>query len=102
VLQDEDHGAWLEEALADLIKTKEHAEQVRRGAMLSLDARQKFWDGVQSRVVKYRQPLARTTLRELVRLRIAAPDSMLSSTAKRIGIAKPVYRPQLRAMAGLR
>ncbi len=58
VAQDEDHGAWLEEALA-LYATNEDAQaQVRRGAMLSLAARGRFWSGVQSAVVRWRQPRA--------------------------------------------
>jgi pyrroloquinoline-quinone synthase len=56
--QDEDHGAWLEEALA-LYATNDLAQaQVRRGALLSLEARARFWSGVQRAVVKWRQPKA--------------------------------------------
>ena len=73
VEQDEDHGKWLEEALALHATTDEQQAQIRRGAMLSLGAREKFWSGVQRAVVRYRQPRAvrpdgsrpRSTLHEL-------------------------------------
>jgi pyrroloquinoline quinone (PQQ) biosynthesis protein C len=58
VEQDQDHGAWLEEALAQFGQSEESRAQIRRGAILSLDARLKFWSGVQRAVVKYRQPRA--------------------------------------------
>jgi pyrroloquinoline-quinone synthase len=71
--QDEDHGLWLEEALARYGSTAEAQEQIRRGALLSLEARRRFWDGVQSAVMRWRQPRSirpdgptpRTTFREL-------------------------------------
>ena len=101
VLQDEDHGAWLEEALVDLIQSPEQAAQVRQGALMSLEARKQFWDGVQNRVVNYRQPLGRTPLAEKLRVRLGVPDSRLSTLARKMNLARPVYRPQLRALAGL-
>lgn len=58
VAQDVDHGAWLEEALATFGSTDEARAQIRRGAMLSLEARARFWTGVQSAVVRWRQPSA--------------------------------------------
>ena len=58
VEQDDDHGAWLEEALADYATTPEAQAQIHRGAMLSLEARRAFWEGVQRAVVLYRQPRA--------------------------------------------
>jgi hypothetical protein len=54
--QDGDHGAWLEEALASYATTSEAQEQIRRGALASLQARYDFWQGVQRQVVLYRQP----------------------------------------------
>ncbi|HEU4584078.1 MAG TPA: iron-containing redox enzyme family protein [Polyangiaceae bacterium] len=54
--QDGDHGAWLEEALASYATTAEAQEQIRRGALASLQARYDFWEGVQRQVVLYRQP----------------------------------------------
>jgi pyrroloquinoline-quinone synthase len=56
VEQDGDHGAWLEEALARNAETSEQQEQIRRGALASLQARYDFWEGVQRQVVLYRQP----------------------------------------------
>jgi pyrroloquinoline quinone (PQQ) biosynthesis protein C len=58
VAQDEDHGAWLEEALARACTTEEGRREVRRGALLSLEARARFWSGVQRAVVRWRQPRA--------------------------------------------
>ena len=54
--QDEDHAIWLEEALASMIQTQEEADQVREGTLLSLEARRRFWEGVQEQVVQWRQP----------------------------------------------
>lgn len=54
--QDEDHGAWLEEALVRYADTREAQQQIWRGAMLSLAARRRFWTGVQDKVVRWRQP----------------------------------------------
>jgi hypothetical protein len=56
--QDVDHGSWLEEALRRLGDGREAREQIRRGAMFSLAARARFWDGVQRAVVRWRQPRA--------------------------------------------
>lgn len=58
VEQDIDHGTWLEEALVRFGTTSEAREQIRRGALLSLDARMRFWSGVQRAVVRWRQPRA--------------------------------------------
>jgi len=56
VEQDDDHGAWLEEALAEYASTPEAQAQIRRGALASLQARYSFWEGVQRQIVLYRQP----------------------------------------------
>ena len=56
VEQDDDHGSWLEEALAGYAHTAEAQAQIRKGALLSLDARRQFWDGVQQAIVRWRQP----------------------------------------------
>lgn len=58
VEQDVDHGRWLEEALARYATSAEAEAQIRRGALLSLEARGRFWTGVQSAVVRWRQPRA--------------------------------------------
>lgn len=54
--QDIDHGNWLQEALALFSTTREEQMQIRRGALLSLAARERFWSGVQDKVVRWRQP----------------------------------------------
>jgi hypothetical protein len=48
--QDVDHGAWLEEALVAFCETPEAREQIRRGALLSLKAREQFWWGVLDKI----------------------------------------------------
>jgi pyrroloquinoline quinone (PQQ) biosynthesis protein C len=58
VAQDVDHGAWLEEALERLGGEEAAQTLVRRGALASLAARERFWDGVQRAVVVFRQPRA--------------------------------------------
>lgn len=58
VEQDGDHGAWLEEALERYAVTDEARAEIRRGALASLEARRRFWDGVQQAVIAYRQPRA--------------------------------------------
>ena len=71
--QDEDHGAWLEEALARYATTEEARAQILTGARLSLEARRRFWDGVQRAVMRWRQPKSprpdgkspRTTFQEI-------------------------------------
>jgi hypothetical protein len=54
--QDVDHGAWLEQALARYAGTADAQREIRRGALLSLEARARFWSGVQSKIVRWRQP----------------------------------------------
>jgi pyrroloquinoline quinone (PQQ) biosynthesis protein C len=56
--QDVDHGSWLEQALAGLADGEAAQREIRRGALQSLEARARFWTGVQSAVVRYRQPRA--------------------------------------------
>ena len=81
VAQDVDHGRWLEEALTRFGTTHEARQQIRRGAMLSLEARGRFWGGVQRAVVRWRQPRAirpdgatpRTVLQEVL---VTAWDGM--------------------------
>jgi pyrroloquinoline quinone (PQQ) biosynthesis protein C len=50
VSQDEDHGAWLEEALARLATTAEAQEQIRRGCLASLAARERLWWGIADKI----------------------------------------------------
>ncbi len=55
-LQDVDHGRWLEEALELDATSPKAQDQIRRGALLSLQARERFWSAVQDKVVRWRQP----------------------------------------------
>lgn len=48
--QDEDHGAWLEEALVKYCLDEQNREHIRKGALMSLDAREKFWWGVTDKI----------------------------------------------------
>jgi pyrroloquinoline quinone (PQQ) biosynthesis protein C len=48
--QDADHGAWLEEALVAFCDSAESRRQIRRGALLSLKAREQFWWGVLDKI----------------------------------------------------
>ncbi|MEE9146535.1 MAG: iron-containing redox enzyme family protein [Candidatus Tectomicrobia bacterium] len=48
--QDEDHGAWLEEALVEYCDTAVAREHIRCGATLSLNARETFWWGVMDKM----------------------------------------------------
>ena len=45
-IQDQDHGAWLEEALAQFAITDEAQAQIREGCFFSLAARERLWWGV--------------------------------------------------------
>jgi pyrroloquinoline quinone (PQQ) biosynthesis protein C len=54
--QDIDHGRWLEEALVRFSEDPKSQAQVKRGSRLSLEARARFWSGVQDRIVRWRQP----------------------------------------------
>lgn len=100
-LQDQDHGRWLEEALAILIRTPEDAAQVRRGALLSMQARMRFWDGVQNRVVRYRQPVKLWDVRERLRLWGSQHQETVAKLNPEWGAKLAVYRPQVRKVAGL-
>ena len=54
--QDIDHGTWLEEALVRFAGDPQSQEEIRRGTLLSLAARERFWGGVQDKIVRWRQP----------------------------------------------
>ncbi len=100
-LQDQDHGRWLEEALVRMVRTPEQAAQVRRGAMLSMEARRNFWDGVQSRVVRWRQPVQLWDVRERMRLFLGRQQPRIARLSPDLGRRIAVYRPQVRLAAGL-
>jgi pyrroloquinoline-quinone synthase len=102
VAQDVDHGRWLEEALTRFGTTHEARQQIRRGAMLSLEARGRFWGGVQRAVVRWRQPRAirpdgatpRTVLQEVL---VTAWDGMprLRALEARYDAFKAKRRPSI-------
>ncbi len=94
VVQDEDHGAWMEEALVLLIRTHEDADRIREGTLRSLEARHRFWDGVQFQVVNWRQPDAGAARNWLWAGGLFGGTLLGGDSDK-----KPIYRPQLRAMA---
>ena len=102
VAQDVDHGRWLEEALTRFGSTHEARQQIRRGAMLSLEARGRFWSGVQRAVVRWRQPRAirpdgatpRTILQEVL---VTAWDGMprLRALEARYEALRTRHRPSI-------
>ncbi len=102
VAQDVDHGRWLEEALTRFGTTHDARQQIRRGAMLSLEARGRFWGGVQRAVVRWRQPRAirpdgatpRTVLQEVL---VTAWDGMprLRALEARYDAFKAKRRPSI-------
>jgi len=100
ISQDEDHGRWLEEALADRIQNAEDEHLIRAGALQSLEARRRFWDGVQSRVVAWRQPNAFSPVAEQARLWLGRRPG-LGRLARRLHPGAVVYRPEVRKMAGV-
>ncbi len=54
--QDVDHGNWLASALALYCTDRASQNLIRHGALLSLEARYRFWSGVQDKIVRWRQP----------------------------------------------
>ena len=54
--QDIDHGNWLQEALERFSHEPKEQSLIRRGALLSLEARSRFWSAVQEKIVRWRQP----------------------------------------------
>ncbi|MDP2340812.1 MAG: iron-containing redox enzyme family protein [Deltaproteobacteria bacterium] len=83
-LQDIDHGRWLEEALLLNASTSKAQQEIRRGALLSLEARERFWSGVQDKVTRWRQP-------QNVHLRTQARGERFSLR----GLAKETVKDQL-------
>lgn len=49
-VQDVDHAAWLEEALARFATTDEAQAQIRRGCLESLAARERLWWGIADKI----------------------------------------------------
>jgi pyrroloquinoline quinone (PQQ) biosynthesis protein C len=98
--QDEDHGAWLEEALYRYSGDETSRSLIRRGALASLEARRVFWDGVQSAVIRFRQPRAArqdgATARSLAReLLLTAWDANPVATRIEAGVQRMRARLQV-------
>jgi pyrroloquinoline quinone (PQQ) biosynthesis protein C len=101
--QDVDHGSWLEQALERLATDEAAQREIRRGALASLEARVQFWTGVQSAVVRYRQPRAvrpdgakpRSLLQEIA---LTAWDG--SSLARRVELGVKKAHERLRPTLG--
>ena len=97
--QDEDHALWLEEALASMLETPEQAEQVREGTLISLEARRRFWEGVQSEVVAWRQPARPLDLPERARMWLSNHHKWLGRISPQWASRTAVYRPQAHALS---
>jgi pyrroloquinoline quinone (PQQ) biosynthesis protein C len=105
--QDVDHGSWLEEALERLAGSERAQSEIRRGALASLEARARFWSGVQRAVVRYRQPRAvrpdgpkpRSLIHELA---LTAWDGSVLARRVEMGIVKAQsrLRPTLSELRG--
>jgi pyrroloquinoline quinone (PQQ) biosynthesis protein C len=88
--QDENHGAWLEEALARFCHRAEARAQVRAGTLASLEARRRFWLGVERRVVAWRQPRSAEHASDRVRVSLSRA---LESTAQWAPLGRARLRP---------
>ena len=105
--QDVDHGRWLEEALAALATSSTAQNEIRRGALASLEARARFWSGVQRAVVRYRQPRAvrpdgerpRSTLHE-VALTAWDGSTLARGLERRVADVRRRLRPLLADLRG--
>ncbi len=73
--QDQDHGAWLEEALVEYCNTEEARQQVRHGALLSLNARERFWWGVFDKI---NTELTRTALPQAAFSSLTSEDKQIT------------------------
>ena len=83
--QDVDHGRWLEEALETFATTTTAQLQIRRGALLSLEARERFWSAVQDKVTRWRQP-KNVHIRPQKRRDDIRPDMTLRELRQRIAV----------------
>lgn len=91
VVQDVDHGTWMEEALVSLVQSDEDAARIRTGTLRSLEARSQFWNGVQFQVVNWRQPM--------VSRRVRAGLGMGRIWGKASSAETVRFRPEVRAIA---
>ncbi len=104
-LQDIDHGRWLEEALLLNASTSKAQQEIRRGTLLSLEARERFWSGVQDKVTRWRQPQnvhLRTQARgERFSLRSMAKEGLKDQLVRLRPPAQELTLRQLRAMTAV-
>jgi pyrroloquinoline quinone (PQQ) biosynthesis protein C len=56
VEQDQDHGAWMSEVLTEMARSSQEQEEVRRGALHSLQARARLWTDIERSIVGWRNP----------------------------------------------
>ena len=96
--QDEDHAIWLEEALASMIETKRRPIRSAR-LLLSLEARRRFWEGVQEQVVQWRQPAKTLALAEKTRQWMGGQHEWLGSMSTGLAVSTAVFRPQVHELA---
>ncbi len=96
IAQDEDHGAWLEEALYRFSHGSAARAQVRAGTLASLEARRRFWIGVERRVVAWRQPRSAHHTYDWVRARISG---VLSDLSQQLPFARQQLMPVQRRVA---
>jgi Iron-containing redox enzyme len=88
-LQDIDHGRWLEEALERIASIPGNQELIRRGALVSLKARARFWTGIEEKIERARctgrhaagPDMRETTLREMREQRAADDRCDVSEAA---------------------
>lgn len=85
IAQDEDHGNWLEEALARFAQSSEAQARIREGCLASLEARRRFWIGVERRVVAWRQPRSAERAWDATRVQLG----------RALGAAAPVLGPRV-------
>jgi pyrroloquinoline quinone (PQQ) biosynthesis protein C len=102
--QDVDHARFFRETLARYAESEANRKQIRRGMRWSLDARDRFWTGVQRQVVRWRQPRSVSGRRVAMRRRFGmAVERLTASLGARgafIGRRWIVFRPQLRYLLG--
>lgn len=99
IAQDENHGAWLEEALFRYCDTAAGQAQVRQGTLASLECRRRFWIGVERRVVAWRQP--RSAQHTMDRARQGLQSTLTDVVRLAPWAEKPLDRARRRAAVTL-
>ena len=62
---------------------------------LSLEARRRFWEGVQDQVVQWRQPAKTLALAEKTRKWMGGQHEWLGSMSTGLAVSTAVFRPQV-------